>query len=84
MIDEGCVGCTDTGTGKVGYLIVENDRIAIVDLYWIIRKVREMHLSDDEVIEEELIQKVEAKNYVPSRMRKSYTKALLELYKKRL
>ena len=75
----GC--CTDSGNGLVGYLTVKDARMGIVDLDWIIRKVREMELADEEMIKEELLQKVMARNYVPSSAREAYGDALLRYYK---
>ena len=81
MDDSPC--CTDTGDGTLGYLTVKGVKVGIKDLFWILHKVRELDLADNDQIMEELIQKVESRSYVPSSSRKHYAQALLDLYREK-
>jgi prophage tail gpP-like protein len=69
---------------KTKRILVDGKETGIDQLDWIIKEVRNLKLSDDPAITEELLKRTQALNYVPTKKKEAYGAALLEVYKKLL
>jgi len=65
-------------------ILVDGKETGIDQLDWIISEVRKLQLSDDAVVTDELLKRVKALNYVPTKKSAEYAHALLAEYKKAL
>lgn len=77
----GICGGISPGKVKVRQIKINGKLIGIDSLEEIIVEVREMSLSDDAAIVEELLKRVKKNNYVPTTRAKDYGDALLKEYK---
>ncbi len=59
---------------------VGESEVGIQDLGKILRKVYFLGIEDEEVLKEELMEKVREKNYIPEKMKSLYEEALLREY----
>ena len=69
---------------KTKMILVDGKETGIDQLDWIVKEVRNLKLSDDPAITEELLKRTQALNYVPTKKKEAYGAALLEVYKKLL
>jgi hypothetical protein len=67
---------------KTKMILVDGKETGIDQLDWILAEVRNLRLSDDTAITEELLKRTQALNYVPTKKKDAYGAALLEKYKK--
>jgi len=67
---------------RVHTLSVGGDLVGIIGLEQIIAEVRALGLEDESQIKEELLERVERRNYVASSAREDYGKALWQEYRK--
>jgi hypothetical protein len=63
-------------------ILVDGKETGIDQLDWIISEVIKLHLSDDAVVTDELLKRVKALNYVPTKKSAEYAQALLAEYKR--
>jgi len=70
---------SDTRTIKK-LILPDGFRVGIINLDNILHEVADMKLSDAKIIKEELLQRVEAENYVPSSAKTEYATALFREY----
>jgi len=59
-------------------------RIGLVGLKEIFEQVKELNITDEEVLKDKLLEKVKSQNYVPPSREEEYRKALLREYKRAL
>lgn len=64
-------------------IVVDGKPIGIDRLDWIVEQVKQLHLTDDAAIVSELVKRVKAFNYVPSKKEALYAEALLQEYRRR-
>ena len=69
---------------KTKMILVDGKETGIDQLDWIVKEVRNLKLSDDPAITEELLKRTQALNYMPTKKKDAYGAALLEEYKKLL
>ncbi len=62
-------------------ILVDGKETGIDQLDWILSEVKKQNLSDDTKITDELLKRVKALNYVPTKKTAEYAQALLEEYK---
>jgi hypothetical protein len=67
---------------KTKMILVDGKETGIDQLDWILAEVRNLRLSDDTAITEELLKRTQTLNYVPTKKKDAYGAALLEKYKK--
>jgi hypothetical protein len=67
---------------KTKMIFVEGKETGIDQLDWIVTEVRNLRLSDDAAITEELLKRTQALNYVPTKKKEAYGAALLAEYRK--
>jgi len=67
---------------KTKMILVEGKETGIDQLDWIVTEVRNLRLSDDAAITEELLKRMQALNYVPTKKKEAYGAALLAEYRK--
>lgn len=63
-------------------VLIDGKATGIDHLDFILENVRELNLTDDKEIAEEIMVRVKKFNYVPTKKQDAYAKALLEEYKK--
>lgn len=63
-------------------ILVDGKETGIDQLDWIMAEVRKLGLTNDAAITEELLKRVKALNYVPTKKTDAYGRALLEEYRK--
>ena len=63
-------------------ILIDGKETGIDQLDWILSEVRKLHLSDDAVVTDELLKRVKALNYVPTKKSAEYAQALLTEYKR--
>jgi len=80
-----CVVCGGISPSKITtkMILIDGKEIGIDGLDRIIDGVRQMGLSDDEAIQDKLLELTKASNYVPTKKAKAYREALLNEYKQR-
>jgi len=81
-----CGICGGISPGKitVRQIHIKRKPVGIDCLDEIIKTVRDMNLSDDDLIIKELVKLVKKNNYIPSSRIKEYGESLLEEYKKEI
>jgi len=62
-------------------ILVDGKETGIDQLDWILSEVKKLNLSDDAAITDELLKRVRALNYVPTKKTAEYAQALLAEYK---
>jgi hypothetical protein len=63
-------------------IIIGGREVGIAGLDEIIKAVRNLNLSDEEQIKEELLERVKKRNWVPDEAKEKYAEALLSEYHK--
>ena len=64
-------------------IMIDGKETGIDHLDFILDNVRELHLSRDSEIAEEILKRVNKFNYVPTKKEAEYSRALLEEYRRR-
>lgn len=62
-------------------ILVDGKETGIDQLDWILSEVKKLNLTDDAIITDELMKRVKALNYVPTKKSAEYAQALLAEYK---
>ncbi|MDD3407141.1 MAG: NAC family transcription factor [Methanomicrobium sp.] len=78
-----CGGMVPSGN-DIKQISVDGKVIGINRLDFILSEVRKQNLSSDSQIKEEIMKRASVLNYIPSKKRDSYAKALMDEYKKSL
>lgn len=66
---------------KIKTVLVDGKETGINHLELIVDGVRELHLTDDAAIREELLRRAGAFNYIPTKKKEAYGDALMREYK---
>ncbi len=66
---------------KIKKIPIDGKETGIDRLDWILLDVSSLNLTDDEVITDEIIKRVQKFNYIPSKKMAEYRRALLRVYK---
>ncbi len=69
---------------KIRKIVVDGKETGIDKLDWILAEVAKLGLSDESVINAEILVRVKQFNYVPTRKTREYAAALMEEYRVRL
>lgn len=69
---------------EITMITIDNMKIGIIGLTRIIDEVKAMKLSDENKLQDVLLEKMKTSNYVPDSREKEYAVALLNQYKKSL
>lgn len=67
---------------KIRRIPIDGKETGIDQLDFVIDEVKKLHLTDDHAIGEELMKRVNAFNYIPTKKRPEYAEALLKEYKR--
>jgi hypothetical protein len=66
---------------KIRQILIDGRETGIDQLDFIIRDVKNLHLTEDPLIGQELMKRVKVFNYVPTKKTAQYEEALLKEYK---
>ncbi|HQC34686.1 MAG TPA: NAC family transcription factor [Methanoculleus sp.] len=66
---------------KIKSVLVDGKATGINQLDFIVAGVRDLHLADDAAIRAELLRRAGEFNYIPTKKKEAYAKALLQEYK---
>jgi hypothetical protein len=84
MADEGdyCTVCGGTPPDKIliKKILIDGKETGIDKLDWIIEEVKKLKLTSTQAIADEIMLRVAQFNYIPTKKREAYLKALLEEY----
>lgn len=67
---------------KIRQILIDGRETGIDQLDFLIHDVKNLHLSDDALVVQELMKRVKVFNYVPTKKTAQYAEALLKEYKK--
>lgn len=66
---------------KIKKIPIEGKDTGIDRLDWILRNVADLHLTNDDMITDELIKRVQQFNYIPTKKMSEYRDALIREYR---